>query len=380
MQGSDHNSDSGTWTRSSDNLSYRDIDAQMQRFARNVEMNERLSLRLQQYELMLLEADSLAALLDILLRSTRQHFELSGASLTLYDPQQVIAELMPPGLDYGADLQLVKDSFDMQQRYGVRPEIEVVDVTALADSELLVSAKGPATLVLLPLMRDGQLVGSFHWDCDERGAFAGSGEREFMAHLAEIIAICLDNCVNAQRLSRLSLLDPVTRTGNSRAFGMELRKQIARAQGHHKPLVLLQVRVDDFTDINSTHGHLSGDYVIRSIAAKIARMLRASDYIARSGMDQFALLLPACTEAKAQEVAERMRSEIEFMEIDDKRGANLFASLSVGLTCWSPNSYPAVNMEQLAEQIDSSALQAMRRASDLGGNRISVVRLTTMMV
>jgi two-component system cell cycle response regulator len=380
MQGSDHDGDRGTWTRSSDNLSYRDIDAQMERFARNVEMNERLSLQLQQYELMLLEAASLAALLDILLRSTREHFELCGASLTLYDPRQIITELMPSGLDYGADLHLVTDSFDMQQRYGVRPEVEIVDVSALPDPQLLVCASEPATLVMLPLMRDGQLVGSFHWGCSERGAFASHGEREFMAHLAGIIAICLDNCVNAQRLSRLSLLDPVTRTGNARAFGMELRKEIARAQGHHKPLALLQIRVDEFPDINRRYGHLSGDYAIRAIATQIARMLRATDYIARSGLDQFALLLPACTEAKAQEVAERMRSEIEFMEIDDRRGANLFASLSVGLTCWSPKSYPAVNMEHLAEQVNNSAVQAMERAADLGGNRISVVRLTTMMV
>jgi len=109
-------------------------------------------------------------------------------------------------------------------------------------------------------------------------------------------------------------------------------------------------------------------------------MLRRTDLIARLDGARFALLLPACSESKGQEIAERMRSDTEFMEIDDGRGANLFASLSIGLTTWNPQNYPAINMEQLAGQVKSTALQGLRRAAEAGGNRVTVSRLTAMLV
>jgi GGDEF domain-containing protein len=109
-------------------------------------------------------------------------------------------------------------------------------------------------------------------------------------------------------------------------------------------------------------------------------MLRDTDLVARCGIDLFAALLPACPENKGQEISERMRSEAEFMEIDDRRGANLFASLSVGMTTWNPQTYPAVNMEQLANQMRNGSRQALERSREKGGNRVVVTRLTTMFV
>ncbi|MCZ6829372.1 MAG: diguanylate cyclase [Gammaproteobacteria bacterium] len=363
-----------------DGFSYSDVDSQMGEFARNVEVNERLLQRLQQYELMLLDAASLPAVLDVLLISTREHFQLSGSNLTLYDPQGVIAGLMSKDLDYGDDLILVKDSFDMQQMYGVQPKIEVIDVSDHRAVNAVASEEKLETLVLLPLLRDGNIVGSFHWGAAKPSAFRSAAELEFMVHLAAIIAICLENCINAERLSLLSLLDPVTRLSNFRAFGMELRKEISRSHRNEKPLTMFIMQVDDFRNINERYGHLSGDYTIKAIARKISNMLRSTDYLARTGLDQFGILLPACSVAKGQEIAERMRSEIEFMEIDDGRGANLFTSLAVGITSWSTHSYPAVNMEQLAGKMHDFAVQGMQRATEAGGNRIVLQRLHTTMV
>jgi two-component system cell cycle response regulator len=363
-----------------DGFSYSDVDSQMGEFARNVEVNERLLQRLQQYELMLLDAASLPAVLDVLLISTAEHFDLSGANLSLYDPHGVIKSLMPDDLDYGNDLQLVKDSFDMQQMYGVKPKIEVIDVSDHGAGQVVASQEKLETLVLLPLLRDGNIVGSFQWGSATASAFRSAAELEFMVDLAAIIAICLENCINAERLSQLSLLDPVTRLSNLRAFGMELRKEISRSHRNEKPLTMFMMQVDDFRNINESYGHLSGDYTIKAVARKIANMLRSTDYLARTGLDQFSILLPSCSLAKGQEIAERMRSEIEFMEIDDGRGANLFTSLAVGITSWSTHSYPAVNMEQLAGQMHDFACQGMQRAAEAGGNRIILQRLHTTMV
>ena len=364
-------------------ISYSDVDSQMGEFARKVELNERILHRLQQYELMLLEAASLPALLDILLSSTPSHFDLGSTSLRLHDADGAIAQLMPADLDFDQKLLLERDSFDMQRLYGAIPEVELVSSEDPRTAQInLDDVESTVALgaVLLPLVRDGILVGSYHWGTPNPGNFSSPVEMDFLNHLAAIIAICLENCVNAGRLSRLSLLDPLTRLSNERAFEMELRKEISRAQRNRKPLTVLMIEVDDYKDIADNYGHLAADFTLKTLAKHIGRMLRQTDQLARCDGSLFALLLPSCTETKGQEIAERIRSDTEFMEIDDGRGANLFASLSTGLVSWNPLNYPAINMEQLAGQILVAGHKGLQRAIDGGGNRIAVARLTTMLI
>lgn len=362
-----------------ESLAYSDIDSQMVEFARTVELNERILQRLQSYELMLLDASSLAALLDILLNTTQGHFGLSGVSLSLHDPHGELESLLPEEMEFGVDLALERDSFDMQQLYGARPRVEVIVSEDPRALRAIANVDSGQSALLLPLVREGMLVGSFHWVSEDAAAFESEVEVEFLNHLASIIAICLENCTNAERLAALSLLDPLTRLSNERAFEMELRKEVARAHRSQKPLTLMVMEVDDFPSISDNYGHLSGDFVLKAVGRHISGMLRRTDYLARLRGSRFALLLPGCPEDKGQEIGERMRSETEFMEIDDGRGANLFASLSIGMSTWSPQNYPAINMEQLSEQLKSNATSAMVRSHTDGGNRVSLSRLAAML-
>lgn len=361
-------------------ITYSDIDSQMGEFTRSVELNERILQRLQQYELMLLDASNLPALLDVLIFATPAHFSLIGISLRLHDPEGRIAESIASNQIYGECLALESDSFDMQRLYGVTPEVELLAVDDTRGAELNEAYKGMQAALMLPLVRDSLLVGSFHWASPDAESFSSPVEMTFISHLAAIIAICLENCLNSERISELSLLDPLTRLSNQRALDMELRKEISRAQRNRKPLTVALIDVDGFKDIADNYGHLAGDFTLKAIARHLAQMLRHTDHLARCDTSRFAVLLPACAETKGHEIAERLRSDTEFMEIDDGRGANLFASLSVGLVTWNPQSYPAINMEQLAKQVVSTAQQAVRKATAGGGNRVAIARLTTMLV
>lgn len=380
MGSKDDGDDQGATGHSTEVLAYSDVDAQMEEFARSVELNERILHGLQRYELMLLEAANLPALLDVLVLATPGHFTLGAVSLRLHDPDGSIGELITEDLNYGDLLILESDSFDLQQLYGAMPCVELLAEDDPRAAQLSMSGADAQSMLLLPLLRDDLIVGSFHWYQPASGAFATNVEIDFISHLAAIIAICLNNCMNAERLSQLSLLDPLTRLSNQRALDMELRKEISRAQRNQKSLTLIMFDVDGLREISDNFGHLAGDFTLKAIANHILTMLRSTDYLARSSRSEFTLLLPACSESKGQEIAERMRSDTEFMEIDDGRGANLFASLSIGLVTWVPQNYPAINMEQLAGQILIAAGQGLERASTAGGNRISIARLTTILV
>ncbi len=379
MTASKDSSGDGKAKSSRESIAYRDVDSQMGEFTRTVELNERILQRLQSYELMLLDAVSLAALLDILLDATPGHFGLNGVSLSLYDPNGEIALLLEDDSEFGADLSLERDSFDMQQLYGARPQVELIVSEDPRALRAIANVDNGQCGILLPLVRENVLVGSFHWVSEEADAFNNATELDFLNHLAAIIAICLENCVNSERLADLSLLDPLTRLSNGRAFEMELRKEVSRAHRNNKALTLIMLEVDDYQEISDNYGHLSSDFTLKAVGSAIAATLRRTDHLARLDGARYALLLPACGESKGQEIAERMRSDTEFMEIDDRRGANLFASLSIGMTCWSPQNYPAINMEQLAEQIKSNAKQALERAKSKGGNRVSMSRLATVL-
>ena len=66
--------------------------------------------------------------------------------------------------------------------------------------------------------------------------------------------------------------------------------------------------------------------------------------------------------------------------IDDGRGAVLQVTVSIGLVTWEPNNYPAVDMPQLARQMESVGKKALETALSKGGNQIAQSRLSTLMV
>ena len=82
----------------------------------------------------------------------------------------------------------------------------------------------------------------------------------------------------------------------------------------------------------------------------------------------------------SQEIAERMRKDVENFSIDDGRGAVLQVCISIGLVTWEPQQFPAVDMPHLARQMESEAGKALAASQAKGGNRTSLARLSTLIV
>jgi GGDEF domain-containing protein len=75
-----------------------------------------------------------------------------------------------------------------------------------------------------------------------------------------------------------------------------------------------------------------------------------------------------------------MRQDIENFAMDDGRGAVLQVCVSIGLVTWEPQSYPAVDMPQLAKQMESAASKALEIAKSKGGNQVAHSRLSTLIL
>lgn len=135
----------------------------------------------------------------------------------------------------------------------------------------------------------------------------GSTARDFtpreQAILAELAAIAMDQLELRQIAAQDSLTQAVTR----RAFKDDAQKFVALARRHLGALSCISFDLDHFKSINDTYGHAGGDQVLVSVARATSDNLRQSDLFGRLGGEEFAVLLPHTDQARAMEVAEKLR-------------------------------------------------------------------------
>jgi diguanylate cyclase (GGDEF)-like protein len=107
-------------------------------------------------------------------------------------------------------------------------------------------------------------------------------------------------------LTRLARTDPLTGLANRRGWDEQLARELARARRSGEALSVVLLDLDDFKAFNDAHGHQAGDRLLLEAAAAWNGQLRDVDTLCRWGGDEFAVLLPACTRAQADEVIARL--------------------------------------------------------------------------
>lgn len=109
-------------------------------------------------------------------------------------------------------------------------------------------------------------------------------------------------------LAELSVTDTLTGARSRSEFLQQAEKVASRARITGAPLTLLYLDIDHFKRLNDSHGHAAGDAVLRGMSDVLQRALRGSDVFGRLGGEEFCVLLPDQSEAKARALAERLRT------------------------------------------------------------------------
>jgi len=154
--------------------------------------------------------------------------------------------------------------------------------------------------------------------------------------------------------------DPLTGVVNRRYLEELARKEVDRAQRHHRPLAAAMLDADHFKRINDSHGHHAGDEVLRAIADRCRRTLRTNDVLGRYGGEEFVVLFPETNLAEARIVAERLRAAIADEPVT-VGGSTLPVTVSLGVAALTPE----MDLQRLLHTADGAMYAAKQAGRNL---------------
>lgn len=162
--------------------------------------------------------------------------------------------------------------------------------------------------------------------------------------------------------------DGLTGVANRRAFLAALQRDGASAARAHESLAVVMLDVDHFKRINDTLGHPVGDEVLKFLATTLQHRLRGGDLLARTGGEEFALVLPRTTLAEAMEIAERLRLAVAGAPATPQLG---IGAVTASFGCAHRRLSRDVDVADVVRALISEADEALYQAKRSGRNRVS---------
>jgi diguanylate cyclase len=126
-------------------------------------------------------------------------------------------------------------------------------------------------------------------------------------------------------------IDPLTGVANRKAFDERIAQEIARRKHTDASVILLVWDIDNFKSINDSYGHRAGDRVLQSVAQCLAVGVRSTDFVARIGGEEFAMVMIGPTMDTALGMANELRAAVEGLRFHS-RGKPITVTASCGIT------------------------------------------------
>ncbi len=162
--------------------------------------------------------------------------------------------------------------------------------------------------------------------------------------------------------AHLARHDALTGLANTALLSERLSHAILVARRHRRRLALLYIDMDQFKDVNDTHGHLVGDQLLKSVGARMKHCVRASDTVCRRGGDEFVILLEDL-ESRQDAVRAAAKVHVALCEPHMIDGIAVACSASIGLSVFPDDGEEATTLLQRADRkmYQSKAVRPARR-------------------
>jgi diguanylate cyclase (GGDEF)-like protein len=184
-------------------------------------------------------------------------------------------------------------------------------------------------VLCVPLLADQKAIGALRIRRSIDGFSGPEAEalEELLLESAKHIALALKKDDD----DRKAITDALTSLFIKRHFLVKLEQLRAESASSGKGFCLILIDIDHFKKVNDTHGHLSGDMVLKGVAGVLRKGLRTGDMAFRYGGEEMALLLPEATLETAEQTAERMRAAVQAAVLKGENGQHVPVTISLGV-------------------------------------------------
>ena len=211
---------------------------------------------------------------------------------------------------------------------------------------------GVTNCVWVPMIGDGEVFAILAVAGRQNGLVRPSTVEHLKA-VAGMAVLARAKVALHDALGNLARTDPLTGTANRRALNERI-SQLPRM-----PFAFVAIDVDGLKPVNDTHGHAAGDELLAAVAARMQAELRSADVLARTGGDEFVVLMVGPDETGASELAARLKESVSRLELP--WGS---PSISVGSAAGAAGAEPTV-VAAKADEALYAAKQLLHRSTAL---------------
>ena len=291
----------------------------------------------------------------------------SCAALFLYDEEsETLRCRFATGTDADIIQQISVHTGEGLTGWVARNRRALVNARPSADLE----AAGLASLhtnlqsaLVCPLLFNERFIGTlsvYHVDA----AFYRDDHRRLLDRVSEQAAAVINNSMLFEQTQEDSLTDPLTGLPNTRFLFMHLTRELSRAERLKSEVSLMVMDLDNFKEINDSHGHHVGDRALCEVARVLRTAIRPYDICVRYAGDEFIVVLSGCGADEAEQKRAELQQGIDEVFFEARAGKRVQLGISVGAAVFPQDGE---SYESLLATADSRMYQDKANRKRRGG-------------
>ncbi len=338
----------------------RELKAYVAEVMQRLRQNERLFSRMFELESQVLKATDPEDLCFTLLRALRSGFELDFVRFWL-DRSSFIGGRKLDALSE-RDLIWIEEGEIAQMGLG-RKRTWLMQLSSEHSFDWLTETDSHmGSIALLTLGDQEKPFGVLGVGAVDRDRFAPDQSSDFLQHLAQVVGLTLEHAVAREHLARLSVTDAVTGSHNRRFLQPHSRQPLSQWFGSQMRVACLYADIDHFKAFSEHLEDSEGDAILSMLCEVMRRYVRSNDPMIRMEGDEFVLLMPGCSQEKAEEIAAQIAQDVSGNTWPDGEAV----TVSIGV------AFSASENDMAVKDLVTRADQAMYVAKALGGNRFEM--------
>jgi diguanylate cyclase (GGDEF)-like protein len=339
----------------------------------NSQMKQRLTeastrtRKLQEISLSVAKERKVDALTRILVEGARELIQAESAVLILIDPEKAgISHTAFSGIQLNQESLLSADALKglFGAGYSDREPVAIEEPKSHSRWNETLEHQPPIHQILsVPLFKQEKIMGVLNVMNKMDWTPFSEEEKAALSTLAVHTAVAIDNAWFLEGVERQAVTDSLTGLYNHREFQNRLLEEVERGNRYGNLFSVLILDIDHFKVLNDTHGHVTGDLILKEIVRLIRKGIRNADIPSRYGGEEFTVILPQTSKEDAKVVADRIRHSIAEYHFTTVPGHSVHVTVSIGISSFPEDT-------KTREELIIMADQALYYAKNAGRNRV----------